>query len=117
MPPKGLKQTQFYMETESGEHLPFSGLPEITLEQEDTPNEEYMEYFKGGEFEIELTEEAKEKIAEIIEPFRKAADNMIRFLRRACLCNNWRKMYGLPLIRRMGIYNVKHNKKENSQNV
>lgn len=31
-------------------------------------------------------------------------------------CNNWRKMHGLPLIRRRG-RNVKHNEKENSQNV
>lgn len=100
MPPKDVKQTQFYIETESGEHIPLSGLSEIKLEPENTPNEEYTEYFKGGELEIELTDEARERIAEIIEPFRKAADNMIIFLRRACLCNNWRKIHGLPLIRR-----------------
>lgn len=33
------------------------------------------------------------------------------------MSNNWRKMHGLPLIRRRGIRNAKHNKKENSKNV
>lgn len=102
MPPKDLKQTQFYMETESGEHIPFSGLPEIKLEPEDEPNEEYMEYFKGGEFEIELTEEAKKQLAELINPVLKVLGNMGEILKRTFLCNNWRKMHGLPLIRRRG---------------
>lgn len=100
MPTRDIKQMQFYMETESEERVPVSDIPEITLEPEDAPNEEYMEYFNGGEFEIELTEEAKKQLAELINPVLKVLGNMGEILKRTFLCNNWRKMHGLPLIRR-----------------
>lgn len=99
MPPKDLKPTQFYIETESGERVPISDIPEITL-AEDAPNDEYMEYFKGGEFEIELTDEAKEQLTELIKPVLKVREIMDEISKRTYLCNNWRKMHGLPLIRR-----------------
>lgn len=104
MPPKDLKQTQFYMETESGERIEVSGISDITIETEDVQTGGYTQSFIGKESEIEfeLDEDGKKQAEELFKPFIKAAENMINLLRRTYLCNNWRKMHGLPLIRRRG---------------
>ena len=104
MPPKDLKPIRFYIETESGEHMEVSGIPEITIETEGTQEGGYAESFIGGEaeIEIELTEEGKKQVNELFESLRKDQENMMNLLKRTYLCNNWRKMHGLPLIRRRG---------------
>lgn len=104
MPPKDLKPTQLYMETENGERIEFLDIPEIALETNEMQEGGYAESFIGGEaeIEIELTEEGKKQVNELFEPFRTAARNIINLLKRTYLCNNWRKMHGLPLIRRRG---------------
>lgn len=104
MPPKDLKPTQFYIETENGDCIEVSGISDITLNAGDMQTGGYTQSFIGreSEIEIELTEDAKKRVNELFEPFRKAVENIINLLKRTYLCNNWRKMHGLPLVRRRG---------------
>lgn len=104
MPPKDLKPTQLYMETESEERIEVSGISDIAIEAEGIQEGGYAESFIGGEaeIEIELTEDGKKQVNELFEAFRTAARKIINLLKRTYFCNNWRKMHGLPLIRRSG---------------
>lgn len=102
MPPKDLKPTQLYMETENGERIEVLDIPEIALETNEMQEGGCSESIIGGEaeIEIELTEEGKKQVNEFFEPLRKDQENIINLPKRTYLCNNWRKMHGLPLIRR-----------------
>ena len=106
MPPKDYNQTQLLFKTENGEYQPIEmgvsleDCAEIVSDVDRALSN--PEYFKGGEFSFELTDEDREQFSELAKPLRKAFEDIEKLFKRTLLCNNWRKMHYLPLIRQRG---------------
>ncbi len=86
MPVKEEKGRQFYIEFEDGEPIAVGRSIEM--------NDIFQEHYISKELPAELSFEIK------IEGEGAGADDIIRGLKRTILCNNWRKMHHMPMIRK-----------------
>lgn len=82
MPPKEKKESQFYIEFEDGEHIALGKKVEMT--------DIYQEFYISRELPADLS----------LEINVEGADDIIRGFKRTILCNNWRKMHHMHMIRK-----------------
>lgn len=84
MPTKEEKERQFYIEFEDGEPIAVGR----AIEMIDFFQEHYISKELPAEFSFEIKIEGE------------GADDIIHGLKRTILCNNWRKMHHMPMIRK-----------------
>ncbi len=82
MPPKEEKERQFYIEFENGEYIAVGR----SIEMIDI----FQEHYASKELPVALS------FIQKVE----GADDIIHGLKRTILCNNWRKMHHMPMIRK-----------------
>lgn len=83
MPQKEKKEGQFYLEFETGEHIALGK----TIEMDNIYQEQYVQEYNQVRMQFKIDMSAK------------TADNINRGIRRM-MCNNWRKMHHMPMIRK-----------------
>lgn len=82
MPIKEDEKRQFYLELEDGEYIDLGKSMEMV--------DIYQEAYISGEFPVEIS----------IEISGEGVKDIISVLKRKILCNNWRKMHHMPMIRK-----------------
>lgn len=82
MPSKEKKENNFYIEFEDGEHIALGD----TINMIDI----YQESYISRELPIALS----------LEISGEGVADVVRALKRKILCNNWRKMHNMPMIRK-----------------
>lgn len=100
MPPEEIEPRRIFIEFGNGECQEIQGVPEISLESENIPDDCCARRFDGQEMTFELTKESQQGISEFFRTYFESMDKVHPVLKRTILCNNWRRMHGLPLIRR-----------------
>lgn len=82
MPVKEDKERQFYLEFDDGEHIALGK----SMEMVDIYQEEYI----SGELPVAVS----------VEISGEGVKDIVSVLNRKILCNNWRKMHHMPMIRK-----------------
>ncbi len=90
---------QVFYKTDNGEYEPLRIARNFSIEPESISNDDYMKFTKGGEMSFELTEGGKQ-LSESIKKLTESCDRLTKLAKRTVLCNNWRRMHHLPLIRK-----------------
>lgn len=95
------KNTTLYIYTDDEHFIPLDEISEVLLTEEDIKDMEYKKFYLDGEmvFEIKPPENYRElkKFIELVHP----SVSWVAWWVRTYGSNNWRKMHGLPLIRRV----------------
>lgn len=100
MPPEEIEPRRIFIEFENGERQEIQGVSEISLEAESATDDFRIRRFDGQEMTFGLMKESRQGISEFFRPYFESTDKAYHVLKRTILCNNWRRMHGLPLIRR-----------------
>ncbi len=95
----GENSGQVFYKTDNGEYEPLRIARNFSLDPEGISSDDCMKLTKEREMEFELTEEGK-KLIENIRRLIKLCDGITKLAKRTVLCNNWRRMHHLPLIRK-----------------
>lgn len=101
MPPKETASVKYFIVTDKDHYVPLEAISDVEISTEDISDMVYERFDFDGEIEIEIQPPKNHReLKPFIELFHPSLPWLSWWLNRYDN-NNWRRLHGLPLVRRM----------------